>query len=520
MASTIDIDMADGTARGTRERGVGRWRSIPYAAPPVGPLRLRAPQPPTPWSGVFDATRFRNAAIQNKGAARIGLRTVQPVSEDALTVNVTAPLRPSTAPRPVMVFIHGGGYVFGTSALALYGGRQLALRGDLILVSMNYRLGIFGYADFSRYSTDERTFDSNCGLRDQVAALEWVQRNIAAFGGDPDNVTIFGESAGAASVVTLLATPAAEGLFHRAIAESAPADWAVDSAGAAAYAARCVDLLGATDDTAAEVLANTDAESLRRAGAKAVRSAMTDCPGYMPAVPVVDGNYLPAAPIDAMAAGTAHPVPLIIGTNRNEGTLFARRFDQLPLTPKRIDEMFDVLAPEARQRVVAAYPGYPAAAKAVRLGGDFMFLRPTIAACEAHSAHAPTYNYRYDFAPKALQRSGFGATHASEMLAVFGVANSAIGRAVTVGGGRRALLKVTEQIQSQWISFARHGRPLPSWPRYTTQNRRTLVFDTPTKVANDLDRGRRLAWRGMPGPQTVRLLDSATNSDPTREATG
>ncbi len=492
--------------RGTRERGVGRWRSIPYAAPPVGELRLRAPQPVTPWSGVLDTTRFRNAAMQNKATARIGLRTVQPVSEDALTINVTAPLRPATAPRPVMVFIHGGAYIFGTSAMGLYGGRQLALRGDLIVVSMNYRLGAFGYGDFSRYSTAERPFDSNCGLRDQVAALEWVQRNIAAFGGDPDNVTIFGESAGAAAVVTLMATPAAKDLFHAAIAESSPADWAHGPAAADEFAAQCIELLGATEQTAAETLANCDPEQLRRAGAKAIRFAMTDRPGYMPAVPTVDGNYLPTTPIEAMAAGTAHRVPLIIGTNRDEATLFSRRnkpSEQLPTCPDRIDRYFDGSDPDIKARVLAAYSGYPAPGTAINLGGDATFLRPTLAACDAHSAYAPTYNYRYDYAPKLLQRMGFGATHASEMLAVFGVVDTPLGRALTAGGSRRGLRLVTEQVQAQWISFARHGRPLPSWPQYTTQTRRTLVFDTPTRVAHDLDRARRVAWRDVTGPHEV-----------------
>lgn len=492
--------------RGTRERGVGRWRSIPFAAPPVGEFRLRAPQPVEPWSGVRDATRFRNAAMQNKSAARIGLRTIQSVSEDALTVNVTAPLQPATAPRPVMVFIHGGAYVFGTSALSLYDGRRLALRGDLIVVSMNYRLGVFGYGDFSRYSTAERMFDSNCGLRDQVAALQWVQRNIAAFGGDPDNVTIFGESAGAAAVVTLMATPAAKGLFHAAIAESAPADWAHGPAAADAFAAECLELLGATEANAAETLADCDAEQLRRAGAKAVHVAMTGRPGYLPIVPTVDGSYLPTNPIAAIAAGTAHRVPLIIGTNRDEATLFARRnrpIEHLPTGPAGIDRYFDGTDPAIKARVLAAYPGYPAHATAVNIGGDATFLRPTLAICEAHSAFAPTYNYRYDFAPKLLQRLGFGATHASEMFAVFGIGNTAIGRAITAGGSRRAMHLVTEQVQAQWISFARHGRPLPSWPQYSKQTRRTLIFDNPPRLVHDLDRARRVAWREVTGPHEV-----------------
>ena len=209
MASTIDIHTVEGVVRGFHENGIARWRSIPYAAPPVGDLRLRAPVPVQPWAGVRDATRFGDAAIQARFGTRVGVRKFQPTSEDALTLNVTAPMRPTGNPRPVLVFIHGGAYVFGTSALKIYSGVHLARRGDAVVVSMNYRLGAFGYLDFRAFGTRKRPFDVNCGLRDQVAALQWVQRNIARFGGDPDNVTIFGESAGANAVVTLLATPSA-----------------------------------------------------------------------------------------------------------------------------------------------------------------------------------------------------------------------------------------------------------------------------------------------------------------------
>src|SRR5690348_7378567 len=157
----VDITTADGVVRGLRRRRIAQWRSIPFAAPPVGDLRFRAPQPVESWSGVRMATEYGFAAMQQRDGARIGPRGPQPTSEDCLTLNVTAPLEPATAPRPVMVFIHGGGYVLGTSALRLYSGARLALRGDVIVVSFNYRLGAFGYVDFSEFSTATRPFESN-----------------------------------------------------------------------------------------------------------------------------------------------------------------------------------------------------------------------------------------------------------------------------------------------------------------------------------------------------------------------
>ena len=406
----LQITTAEGAVRGCTKGGVRRWRSIPFAAPPVGDLRLRAPAPVQPWTGVRDATRFADAAIQNRRTSANAFGRIQRQSEDCLTLNVVAPCESRTTPRPVMVFIHGGGYLMGTSAVELYSGANLVKRGDVIVVSINYRLGALGYVDFSQFSTPERPFDSNLGLRDQVAALEWVQRNIAAFGGDPGNVTIFGESAGAAAITTLLATPAAEGLFHRAIAESSPADWAVSSDTAAEFGRRCVEFLGVDEpennrEAAAKMLSTVEGYSIFRAGIRLMERDLEKAPGIFPMVPVVDGDYLPKAPIQAMADGTAHRVPLIIGTNRDEGTLFAKYFDYLPTRKDRIDVMLGGDEGSPADGLLARYPGYPEAVAAVEFGGDYMFWRPTIEACEAHSAYAPTFNYRYDYVPKVFRLS-------------------------------------------------------------------------------------------------------------------
>ncbi|WP_433731266.1 carboxylesterase/lipase family protein [Nocardia sp. CA-129566] len=499
-----DITTADGVVRGYRGRRVLRWRSLPYAAAPVGELRFRAPQPVRPWTGVREATTFGFAAMQHRTGARIGPRRYQPTSEDALTLNVVAPIEPSATPRPVMVFIHGGGYLIGTSALSLYSGARLAVRGDVIVVSLNYRLGAFGYVDFGEFGTPERPFEANLGLRDQVAALEWVQRNIAAFGGDPNNVTIFGESAGAHAVLSLLATPAAKGLFHRGIAQSPPADWGMSAEDARAFAHRCVEALGATPDTAAETLITAGANDIRRAVDKTSGKVLRERPGLFPIAPVVDGEYLTQSPIDAITSGAAHQVPLIIGTNRDEGTLFARFADELPTTPSRMHALLTRAGgAELESRVIAAYPGYPDARVAVRAGGDYVFWRPSVTVAAGHSRYAPTYTYRYDFAPRALRLAGIGATHATELIPVFGAADSPFGRAITAAGGRRGLASVTHQFQDNWLAFARTGRPLPSWPAYTEDRRTTLIIDDITRLENDPDRAKRIAWQGIRVPTLI-----------------
>ncbi|GAA5043809.1 carboxylesterase/lipase family protein [Nocardia callitridis] len=446
---------------------------------------------------MHDATEFGLAAVQRRQGARTGARSYQPTGEDALTLNVTAPVAPASALRPVLVFIHGGGYLFGTSSLSLYSGAGLAAYGDVIVVSMNYRLGGFGYVDFGEFGTAEQPFESNLGLRDQVAALEWVRANIAAFGGDPGNVTIFGESAGANAVLTLLATPAAKGLFHQAISQSAPADWSLTADDARAFAHRCVERLGATPDTAAAVLRTAPGKEIGRAVDRAVGAVLREHPGRFTAVPVVDGDYLPRAPLEAIIDGTAHSVPLIIGTNRDEGTLFSRFEDSLPTTADRLRKALARSGENLESRVAAAYPGYPEAKAAVRAGGDYVFWRSSLLAMEGHSRHAPTYAYRYDFAPRALRLAGFGATHASDLIPVFGAADSPFGRVVTAIGGRGGLRAVQSQFQDNWLAFARTGSPLASWTRYTETRRSTLIIDAPTRLEDDPDRAKRLAWQGV-----------------------
>lgn len=500
MTSETLVTFADGTVRGARIDDLVTWRGIPYAAPPVGSLRLRAPQPVEPWTGVRDATRFGNAAPQRPRSAATGRRGVRVrPDEDCLTLNVLAPAGPAQAPRPVMVFIHGGAFTLGTSALSIYGGESLVRRGGIVYVSVNYRLGALGYLDFREFSTDEHRFDSNLGLRDQVAALEWVQRNIAAFGGDPGNVTIFGESAGGTSVTTLLATPAARGLFTAAIAQSPAPNLVVTSDRSAQWGRTFVELLGAEVGSAAQALLGATPVELGRTGSRLGAQTLRTTPGLHPFGPVVDGDFVPIPPLEAYTTGKAHRVPLIIGTNDREGALFPKFLDALPTDPRRIDAMFAATDPDAKDRITAAYPGYPDERAAIDLGGDLTFWYPALQVAQAHSQFAPTYMYRYDFAPRLLRWTGFDATHAVELLAVFDQTDEVVGRAVTALGGRRQMRAVSAAVQRQWLHFAHHGEPLPSWPKFDENGRATLIFDAVTRVEHDPRRDRRLAWEGFGG---------------------
>ncbi len=360
MASDILVTTADGTLRGRRVGKLRAWRGIPYARPPVGTLRLTRPQPVTPWIGERDATRFGDASVQHKKGLLLAPGKYQPSSEDCLTLNVLAPpANTGNTPRPVMVFIHGGGKHHRDLGHRLVLGRvpRRTRRRRLRLDQLPTRRS--GYLDFTPFSTSERVFDSNLGLRDQVAALQWVQRNIAAFGGgDPEKVTIFGESAGATAVTTLMATPAAKGLFARAIAESSAPDLVSSTQRSHAWGgARFVEILN-SGLPPAKALTSATAVELGRAGSRLGAEVLANTPGLHPFGPVVDGDFLPprSPPLDAFKEGSAHQVPMIIGTNRREGTLFPKVLDALPTNPSRIDTMFALTDPEAGKRILATIP--------------------------------------------------------------------------------------------------------------------------------------------------------------------
>ena len=497
---TVQVSTASGKVEGFTRDGVNRWRSIPYAAPPVGALRFRAPQPVQPWAGVLPCHRYTNCAPQHRIYTMTGPGRYQPMSEDCLTLNVVTPRwsgpAPDGEPLPVMFFIHGGGYILGSSATPLYDGAALARRG-CVYVSVNYRLGALGCFDLSSLSTPEVPIDGNLFLRDIVLALGWVKQNIAGFGGDPANVTIFGESAGAHAVATLLGVPAAKGLFHQAISQS-PASGMVSSQEVAAkFAERFVDRLGADRSRPGPALLDASPAELVRVTHSVMNRSVKDMLGASAVGPTHGDEFLPLDPFEAMRQGVAHKVPLIVGTNAEEGRLFTRFLKLLPTSEHAIERVLAHTPTEVRERILAAYPQYPDPKACIEFGGDMIFGTAAWQIAEAHAKLAPTYVYRYDFAPRTLHWAGLGATHATELLAVFGVYRSRVGAVLTAGVDQRAAVKVSHQVQNRWQEFARTGVPGEDWPVYNHDERPVLVFDRHTHVEYDPHPHRRQAWAGF-----------------------
>jgi para-nitrobenzyl esterase len=476
-----------GRLRGTTEGGVNVWRGVAYAEQPVGDRRFLAPAAPQAWRGVRDAVEHGPLPPQGRSFVGGGRDDPKIRDEACLTVTVWSP-DPSGS-LPVMVWIPGGAFVYGAGQLQLYNGSRLARNGNVVVVNVTYRLGVFGGFELGDLGDG---FDDNLCLRDQLAALAWVRDNISAFGGDPEQVTVFGESAGATSVLALLASPAADGLFTRAIAQSPALPLIADRETRARRARRFVEQLGVGVD---EIKALPQ-RPLRRAAGVLQSASAADSPKL--AYGLTHGvDLLPRHPIEAARAGAVSGVPLIIGTNTHEASMFAWvKPPMLPTTRESIDAYFDRTAPEARARVLAAYPDYPRRRALVAVGSDAMFCAPAWAFADAYSAHAPTYVYRFDHAAWSLRALGLGATHGSEIVHVQHSYSSYLGRKIHPLG-RRVQPSVGRRMQRTWLNFAT-GELGPNWPRYDAQQRRTRVIrSTRDDTVADPDAVRRLAWAGL-----------------------
>jgi para-nitrobenzyl esterase len=465
-------------------RLVGRiqvFRGIPYARAPRGELRWQPPQPPEPWTGIRSARDPGPAAPQNGPRLPLAgaLLGGGAQSEDCLSLNVWTPACDGRR-RPVLVWIHGGAFVIGSGATGLYDGRRLARGADVVVVTLNYRLGALGFLDLS--ARWRGRFAANCGVRDQIAALAWVREHAERFGGDPERVTVFGESAGGMSVATLLGTPAAQGLFARAIAQSGAADHVSSPARAQQVADTFLEELGARD---ADALLAAPVESILRAQTRtADRLGFLD--GLLPWQPTVDGDLLPLPPREQVAKGLARGVPLLVGTNQDEWKLFmlgdrkARRLDQAAFE-RRLARVLTGRDAGGRALAELARESYRAGRPCdawERFQSDRVFHVPAHRLAELQSAHGtPTYAYLFQWSPPLLAR-WLGACHGIEIPFVFGTLREPLLAplfALSPGAGR-----LSARMQAAWAAFARSGDPshddLPAWPVYDATRRATLAL--------------------------------------------
>lgn len=508
MTTTINdrvVETTFGPVRGADDGRVSAWKGVRYAAPPVGDLRFRAPQPPQRWTEVADATAFGPACPQPV-FPNMPLDLGAPQGGDCLRLNIWA--SSDTEPgdgKPVMVWLHGGAYVLGSGSQVLYDGRRLVGGGDVIVVTVNYRLGALGFVDLS--TLDAGRFDSNVGLRDALAALRWVRDNIAAFGGDPGRVTLFGESAGAGIVTTLLAVPAAAGLFSAAIAQSSPATSVYDRDRAHRVTRSLLEKLGIAEPEARRLLEVPDAAILS-ASQQVFDEVPVRNPGTLAFVPIVDGDLLHDYPVRAAQLGLSHPVPLIIGTNKHEAALFRlMRSPLMPITPRAITSMFSQIAAEqpdlqlpTPEEIGSAYSHSRLRRKArsMSIATDVGFRMPSVWLAEGHSAVAPVYLYRFDYSTPLLRLLLVRAAHATELPYVWGNLGAPKDPTLKLGGSKTAKA-VSKRMRTRWINFAARSNPAgpagePDWRPYRKADRACLIIDKRDAVASDVDAKIRAAW--------------------------
>jgi para-nitrobenzyl esterase len=500
----MDVVTGYGKLRGSREDGIFVFRGIPFAAPPAGDLRFRAPQRPPKWEGVRDATAFGPSCPQPspqpiRGSLFAGMFTAREAEtgDDCLNLNVWTPGL-DNARRPVMIWIHGGGYRTGAGSSPMYDGARLAKRGDTVVVTINYRLGALGFLHLPELE------GSNFGLLDQVAAITWVKEEIGAFGGDPDNITIFGESAGGKSVETVMATPRSRGLFKRAILESTYGP-AMDEDGAIGLGEKLPGQLG---------LKRGDGAAIRALTAREIVDAQVAIAG--PAgggglnarafCPTVDGDVLPKHPLQAALDGDFKQLPAIIGTNLDEARLFGammpgmRDIDEAGLLQRVTANVGDAaLAADA----IAAYRGAregrgePTSPSDVwfAIQTDRMFHHHSVKLAENHSRNQPaTYMYLFTW-PSPMLEGALGSCHALELPFVFGTFDIGLGQ---LAGDCPEARELSDKIQDSWLAFARTGDPsimsLPSWSPYEPTKRQTMVLDRHCELVSAPQEEERAFW--------------------------
>ena len=488
---TVLVHTRDGALRGRRGDGVDVYRAVPYAAAPVGGLRFAAPEPLKPWIGVRDATAPATRAVQPLPPVARQLRPLRPgtrFGEDALTVDVVSPTGGSGL--PVLFWIHGGAYRVGSAAN--YDGAPLARLGGIVVVTVNYRLGAFGFLNLSDalgQGSDGDRYAGNAGLRDVIAALGWVRESIAAFGGDPARITIAGESAGAGLVTALLVSPYAAGLFAGAIAQSGALNMNADREEAAASAREFLIALGVGTERR---------DRLHSASPRAVLSAMRSVdalrPDGLPFRPWFDGDLLPATREAAATAPTA-AVPLLIGTNRDEYRLFSvLRQAVVPLRRERIAVMLSAEAGARRAaRILACYP--PDKQGLGELGTHAVFTMPALAIAERHARHSPTFVYRFDFGTTRLR---LGAFHTIDLLFLFD--GPPVVRRALLGRFSPEQQSLADRLRGNWVQFVRTGDPGPDWPRFEVPQRLTRLFDLADSIVADPERELRRVWHGVDLP--------------------
>lgn len=492
LADALVVPTSLGFVKGVRGPGLRTWRGIPYGRNTGGKYRFRAPRPMKKWQGIRDCSVFGDVAPQPTYSWTDRIRG----SEDCLNLDIVRP--DNNEQLPVVVYIHGGSYIMGASSEKALRGYNLVKEMDVVYVSINFRLGALGYLDLRSVGED---CVANPALHDQLMALNWVKRNIANFNGDADNITLMGESAGAAGVISLMCVPTAKGLFHRAVVQSAPMATVHSPTQSKLWARELVYRMAMPRDTTLEDLRAESADDIVRAGQSMLWKSgellyLNSCYG-----PTVDGTLLPDHPLVMFQEGRQARIPLIIGTNSDE-TSFSKAFYLRSSARRRSAlRMLSVFDPGNTEQVLDAYEGGESRSEFAQLLADAIFWAPSVRLAQAHAKFEPTWMYRFDYAPESLRKLGLGAIHSFELNAVFGDHESSRAMGFTrLGGGAEHLESITELVQHHWGEFIRRASPGKQWYPYRAGTDDapgwgTFVIDVNSRMVWDPRQEKRRAWQ-------------------------
>jgi len=507
--STV-VDTTGGKVRGTVVEGTVAFKTIPYGSA----ARFCAPRAPERWNGVRDCVTFAGHAPQAglRPATRpeledfSGAPDPSPETEDCLTLNVWTPGIDTAAKQPVMVWFHGGAFAYGNANSPRLQGSRLALKNDVVVVTVNQRLNIFGHLDLSVAGGEAFAASGNAGTLDMVAALAWVRDNIAGFGGDPGCVTIFGESGGGAKVSTLLTMPAAKGLFHRAIIQSGAAVRLRTHERALALTECVLRHLGSPSISVLQTMPVGDLLAAIGPGQQALGPSPWPLFDRYPFGPVVDGQIVPTQPFDPEASAVSPDVPLIIGDMRHETANFLAVVDKVwnrTLTEAEMQQRVAAIAEPDTGRVLdlyrRLYPGLNPAEQLIAITTDCNFRIRSLVLAQRRAAlrRGPVWMYSFEWQTPVLG-GRLGAPHAMDVPFTFNTLDL-----TNATGGSPEAQSLADTVSSVWAAFARNGRPdhpsIPDWPAYDAERRATLILDTACRIDNDPRGEERRLWQTISG---------------------